>query len=154
VTGKVHQLNVSDGGVPKTAVATALVSASGVEGDRQRDTVGHGGPDRAVCLYSWELIQQLRDEGHPIQAGWVGENVTVSGIDWEEMKPGRRLRLGDKTVIELTSYTSPCLNVAAAFADGRFARILQSMHPGWSRVYARVVTDGRVAEGDEVELLS
>lgn len=140
--------------MPKLSIASARFGRDGVAGDRQRDTVGHGGPDRAICLFSLELIEQLQEEGHPIQPGWVGENVTVSGIDWERMVPGERLRIGDTTVIELTSYTNPCSNVAMAFADGHFGRILQSSHPGWSRVYARVLTEGEVAAGDEVELLT
>jgi MOSC domain-containing protein YiiM len=152
--GKVHQLNVSAGGVPKLPVASARFGRDGVAGDRQRDTVNHGGPERAVCLYSWELIQGLREEGHPIQPGWAGENVTVSGVDWELMAPGRRLRIGAKAVIEVTSFTNPCANVAGCFVDGHFGRILQSRHPGWSRVYARVLTEGQVREGDEVELQS
>ncbi|HEY7704917.1 MAG TPA: MOSC domain-containing protein [Acidimicrobiia bacterium] len=151
--GKVHQVSVSNGGVPKNAVASAQIHRIGVEGDSQRDTENHGGPDRAVCLFSWDLIQRLQDEGHPIEPGWVGENLTVSGIDWDLMAPGRRLRIGDEVEIELTSYTNPCSNVAASFINGHFGRIRQGGHPGWSRVYARVLAEGRVAEGDAVELL-
>ena len=50
-----HQINVSDGGVPKRPVLEARVTKTGVEGDRQRNLNVHGGPDRAVCLFSHEL---------------------------------------------------------------------------------------------------
>ncbi len=46
----IHQINVSDGGVPKTSVDTAMIDERGVVGDRQEDTVHHGSPDQALCL--------------------------------------------------------------------------------------------------------
>src|SRR5919107_4461162 len=91
-------LNVSDGGVPKLPVARARVTSAGVEGDRQRKLTIHGGPDRALCLWSLELIEALRAEGHPVVPGSAGENVTISGVDWGRVVPGARLRLGSVLV--------------------------------------------------------
>jgi MOSC domain-containing protein YiiM len=51
VEGRIVQISVSNGGVPKTAVPEARITEEGVEGDRQRHTEIHGGPDRAVCLF-------------------------------------------------------------------------------------------------------
>ena len=65
----VHQINVSDGGVPKHPVFEAKISKEGVEGDRQKNLKVHGGPDRAVCLFSVDLIERMQDEGHSIDAG-------------------------------------------------------------------------------------
>ena len=52
----------SDGGVPKRPLPWAQVRAEGIEGDRQEDCRYHGGPDRAVCLYSLDLIEALQGE--------------------------------------------------------------------------------------------
>jgi MOSC domain-containing protein YiiM len=60
---RVHQLSVSDGGVPKFAVPQATITKRGVEGDRQRNPDIHGGPDRAVCVFSLEIIEALQAEG-------------------------------------------------------------------------------------------
>lgn len=60
---KIHSLNISNGGVPKHAIERCEVSAGGLAGDRQRDGRHHGGPERAVSLYSLELIAALRAEG-------------------------------------------------------------------------------------------
>ena len=68
----VHQINVSDGGVPKHPVLHTTISKDGLEGDRQRNLKVHGGPDRAVCLFSVELIERMQDEGHMIDAGSSG----------------------------------------------------------------------------------
>ena len=151
--GAIHQLNRSHGGVPKLPVARARVGSGGLEGDRQRDLRYHGGPLRALCLYSLELIRTLREEGHSISPGSIGENVTVSGVPWDRVVPGARLLLGADVEIEITSYTAPCSNIADSFRDGRFVRVSQKVHPGWSRVYARVLREGELAAGDPVLLL-
>ena len=62
--GRVVQISVSDGGVPKQPVATAHVTAAGIVGDRQRNLKYHGGPDRALCLWSLEVIKALQQENH------------------------------------------------------------------------------------------
>ena len=153
VTGHIVQISVSKGGVPKTAVEKARITAAGVDGDRQGHPGIHGGPDRAVCLFSMERIRDLQAEGHAIVPGAVGENVTVEGIDWDAVQPNTRLLLGDEAVVEVTRYTSPCVNIRASFVDGQFARISQKVHAGWSRVYARVLAPGTVRAGDPVRLL-
>ena len=58
----VYQINVSDGGVPKQPVLEAKIAKEGVEGDRQRNLKVHGGPQRAVCLFSMDLIERMQDE--------------------------------------------------------------------------------------------
>ena len=145
--GRIFQLSVSGGGVPKRSVARAHVSPGGVEGDYQRDQEGHGGPDRAVCLFSLEHILALQEEGHPIYPGSVGENVTLAGIDLGGLELGDRLTIGEggATVeLQITSYTFPCTNVQDSFADGVFTRISQKVHPGMSRLYARVLRAGEL----------
>lgn len=147
---RIFQINVSDGGVPKLPVPRAGVSSSGVTGDRQNNLEFHGGPDRAVCLFSLERIMALQAEGHPVFPGSTGENLTVSGLDWDVIVPGTRLRVGDTVILEITSYTTPCKTIGPSFADGSSIRISHKAHPGWARLYARVIEPGQVAIGDEV----
>ena len=154
VVGRIVQISVSDGGVPKTAVAAARVTEDGVEGDRQRDREHHGGPERAVCLFSMERIRDLQGEGHAIVPGSVGENVTVEGIDWDGVMPKSRILLGEEVALEVTRYTSPCMNIRTSFKGGDFARISQKRHEGWSRVYARVLVPGTIRAGDPVRVLA
>jgi len=152
-TGTVHQLSVSGGGVPKLPVPEARVHVGGMAGDAQADRAHHGGPERALCLFALEQIEELQAEGHPIAPGNAGENVTVVGLDWRRVVPGARLRLGEEVLVEVSSYTSPCRTIAGWFADGDFNRMNQQTHPGWSRVYARVLEEGVLRQGDAVELL-
>ncbi|HWS86041.1 MAG TPA: MOSC domain-containing protein [Pyrinomonadaceae bacterium] len=152
--GRIFQLNVSGGGVPKLAVREAVLTSEGLEGDRQRDLRYHGGPQRALCLFALERVLELQAEGHPIFPGSVGENLTVVGLDWAGLAPGARLALGEEAVVQITSYTSPCKNIRASFAGGDFKRISQKVHPGDSRLYARVLRPGRLSVGQPVRLLN
>jgi MOSC domain-containing protein YiiM len=86
---RIAQLSVSNGGVPKKAVESVRVTALGLEGDAHRDQEHHGGPERAVCLFAMEAIRALQAEGHPLVPGALGENVTLEGLDWSAIQPGR-----------------------------------------------------------------
>lgn len=149
-TPRIFQLNISPGGVPKLAVPEARVTPDGLVGDKQADLKHHGGPQRAVCLYSLERILALQEEGHPVFPGAAGENVTVTGLDWEQVEPGQRWRLGDEVVLEIVSYTPPCATIRKFFREGQQNRMSQKHHPGWSRVYAKVIAPGTIRVGDGV----
>ena len=149
--GVVHAINVSNGGVPKLPRESCYVSVQGLDGDRQRDLRYHGGPDRAVCLYSLDLIGALQAEGHAITPGSIGENLTISGLEWPAMVPGARVKVGP-VVLELTDYAAPCSNIARSFERRQYVRVNQKVHAGWSRLYARVLTEGTVQVGDRVSV--
>jgi MOSC domain-containing protein YiiM len=150
----IFQINLSHGGVPKTPVPHAQVTFLGLEGDYHNNQEHHGGPERALCLYSLERIMALQGEGHPIFPGSTGENLTLTGLDWIQVIPGTQLRLGAAVVIEITGYTSPCQKVAGSFTEGHFLRMSQKQYPGWSRLYARVLSPGEIRIGDGVYLVS
>lgn len=149
--GRLESINISNGGVPKTSVFEGLITEQGVAGDAQRDLRHHGGPDRAVVLFSLELIRALQQEGHPIATGTTGENLTVSGIEWTLLTPGTQVQVGPVR-LRITDYAAPCSKIAASFADHDVQRIWQTPCPGWSRLCARVVCGGMVQPGDSVEI--
>ncbi|MEO5956870.1 MAG: MOSC domain-containing protein [Nitrospiraceae bacterium] len=148
----VHQINISDGGVPKRPVREARVGVTGVEGDRQRNLKLHGGVDRAVCLFSLELLERLQAEGHPIEAGSSGENLTLAGLEWDLIRLHVVLSVGPDVLLEVKSHTVPCRRIAAWFRNGDYLRISEQRNPGWSRVYAKVLREGVVRPRDEVVL--
>jgi MOSC domain-containing protein YiiM len=96
-----------------------------------------------------DRIEALQREGHAIAPGTTGENLTIRGLDWDTITPGVRLRAGGVTM-EITAYASPCKSIRPSFADENSNRISQQLHPGWSRVYARVVESGALRVGDAV----
>ena len=101
------QVNVSRGGVPKRPVEAARITIRGVEGDRQADTTGHGGPHRAVSILGIEAIRRAASEGHPIAPGTTGENLTTEGFDVSLLPAGTRLAIGDEVVLELSMQADP-----------------------------------------------
>ena len=149
----IESVNINpDGGAPKYPVERIEVTLDRVVGDRHNDTADHGGPSRAVSLYSADLIAALADEGHPVEPGSLGENLTIRGLPWDEIGVGDRIVAGE-VVLQVTGYASPCHKIAASFRDGRVARVSQNVHPGWSRLYARVLEGGAIHRGDQVILL-
>ncbi|HEX2034209.1 MAG TPA: MOSC domain-containing protein [Chloroflexota bacterium] len=150
--GRIVQVSISAGGAPKHAVPRAVVGRLGLEGDRQRMR-HHGGPDRAVMVYSVEQIATLRAAGHPIFPGAIGENVTTQGIDLTVAGPGDRLHLGEQVVLEVRSYPKPCDGIGHAFQERDFMQVYHRQHPGMSRLACGVLQGGEIAPGDEVRLV-
>jgi MOSC domain-containing protein YiiM len=150
--GVVHQINVSAGGVPKLPIPEGVVKKTGLVGDAQAKPGIHGGPTRAVSLYSLERIQALAAEGHPIAPGAAGENLTLVGVDFSQLEPGMRLRLGAGVELEITSYAEPCRTIRGCFSDGVFRRLSQVAHPGHARLYCEVLREGVIRPGDAVEV--
>jgi MOSC domain-containing protein YiiM len=150
---RIVQLSISPGGVPKRAIPEAVVGPLGLEGDEHLDLKWHGGPDRAVCLYSVEQIARLAAEGNDLFPGAIGENVTTEGLDFKQLAIGDRLRLGAEVEIEIASLVDPCKTIARYFANRRFERISPKTNPGEARLYARVIRGGRVRAGDAIEIL-
>jgi MOSC domain-containing protein YiiM len=150
--GSIFQINVSNGGVPKTPIDDAVVNNLGITRDRQADLRHHGSPDQALCLFAVERLAVLASEGHHVAPGFTGENITLIDIDWDLIVPGRQLLLGDEVLVEVTDYASPCQKNARWFKGGDFSRIDQARHPGFSRVYARVLAGGAIHTGDAVTI--
>jgi MOSC domain-containing protein YiiM len=146
---RIFQINTSAGGVPKLPRQQSEIHVLGLAGDAHTDE-NHGGVERAVCLYPLESILDLQDEGHPIYPGAMGENLTVAGLDWAAITPGVRLRLGEEALVEVTRYTAPCSNLIPYFLGGDYSRVSEKAHPGWSRVYARVLQPGAIRVGDSI----
>ncbi len=148
-TGRVVRIGVSQGGVPKRAIDRVKIESGGLTGDDQNDKKHHGGPERAVCLFGLDVIEELRAEGHPIEPGSTGENLTIDGLVWSTVAPGDRFVFDSGVVLEIVSFAKPCSTIRESFAGGQIGLIEQGAFPGRSRVYARVITPGAVAVDEE-----
>ncbi len=154
-TGRVHQVNVSAGGVPKLPVPGTWVGRLGLDGDGHTEPEPiHGGELAAVSIYSIEALARVAADGHRAFPGAYGENLTLEGIDWSALGPGDRLASRDGGLqVALTKYARPSQTIAHWFVNRQIARISQKIHPEDARWYARVIVEGPVAPGDAVELL-
>ena len=149
--GRLESINRSSGGVPKTPGAEAMVTEFGLDGDQQEDLNRHGGPERAIVLYSLDLILALRREGHPIGLGTTGENLTVSGVEWTAAVPGAEVIIGPVR-LRLTKFAKPCQKIASSFLAGDVTRVSHDAYAGWSRVCASVLAGGLIRVGDAVTI--
>jgi len=148
MTAILVQVNVSGGGMPKTPVLFGRVTLAGVDGDWQKNRKYHGGPDRAICIYSEELYAWLREQGIDVGNGAVGENFTTRGLNLQQLEPGDRLHIGgdDGCVVEITKVRIPCSQLKKWDTD------LPELIVGRSGWMAKVVKEGTVRPGDEISV--
>ena len=150
-SGVVVTVCQNGGGVPKAPVEGAHAGRLGLDGDAHTEPEDiHGGPDRAICLYSQEAIERVRADGHQAFPGAYGENVVVLGIDWAQLQEADRVELGhagEGPLLELTRHATPCQTIAHWFTERRISRISQKANPQDARWYARVLREGRVEPG-------
>ena len=154
MTGSVHSINISNGGVPKLPVRDATLGIHGFKGDFNRFRMESrlGDSDRAVCIFSLERIESLKAEGHPIEVGSTGENLTIRGVDWDSLEVGTRLEVGS-ALIELSEPCAPCGKIGSSFIERGFLRVDHETEEGWSRWLARAVEEGVVSKGDLVNIV-
>ena len=151
----VHSINIStQGGVPKLPINKAQIKFEGVGGDfnKFRTEKKNSTGTRAVTLFSLEQIEKLKSEGHAIDVGTTGENITIEGVDWPSLEVGARMMIGE-AMIELSEPTAPCSKIGKSFIDGAFSRIDHELELGWSRWSASVIEEGQVEIGSQVILL-
>lgn len=134
---------ISDGGVPKQSVEGADLTVDGLLGDGQEHEK-HRRPHRAVSIMDVELIEDLKEEGYPVEPGTIGENLTVRDLNVQSMSVGDRIRFENGPVIELAELRKPCF-------------VLDKIHPKLKEVVvdrcgflARVVETGHFAPGQRI----
>lgn len=140
-SGIVLAVCTSAGGIPKFAVDEARVTLLGVEGDKQRFHF-HGGPNRAVCLFSIEDYRLLQKDGVKCEPpGAFGENVLTEGLDFRRFQADAELTIGDEVRIAIHDIREPCKTLKSV--DARFPNLML----GRSGFVCRVVTPGIVRAG-------
>jgi MOSC domain-containing protein YiiM len=162
--GRIVQVSISPGGLPKLRIPGAQCTPLGLEGDGHRHPRFHGGPKKALLLVSVEDLADLKQKGYPTFWGGFGENLTVEGLDFRQLRPGQRFRAGG-AVIELTQVRTPCnaLDIHNGEQRPRVQEVIYSAAvkagdataPCWavSGFYAAVPQPGFIGEGDLIELL-
>ncbi len=161
--GIIHQVSLNKGGIPKLAVPEAWANPLGLEGDDHSHPQFHGGPLKALLLVSLEDLEALSCEGFPVFPGALGENLTVSGIDFRRLRSGQRFVVGD-AAIELTTLRTPChtldvYNLEAGtpihrrLYDAR-AKAGDPSSPVWAMggFYASVIQRGLIGTGATIAL--
>jgi MOSC domain-containing protein YiiM len=130
-------------GTPKEPVESAvLVISHGIEGDAHAGTW-----HRQVSLLSSENIEKARENGLEVTFGDFAENISTIGIDWKTIPLGTKVRLGRKAVVEITQIGKECHKKCAIFYKAGDCIMPRE------GVFARVIEEGRIKCGDDIELL-
>lgn len=129
------------------------VGRLGLEGDEVAEKRVHGGPDKAVCVYSADHFAHWRaDLAEPtLGAAGFGENFTVEDLSEETVCLGDRWRIGTAE-FEVSQPRQPCWKLARRWKTKDLTlRVQQNGYTGW---YLRVVTEGTITPGDAIEIVS
>ena len=138
----------------RTPVAGPVVARRlGLEGDSVADTRVHGGPDKAICVYSADHFAYWRGDlglGEAFGPAAFGENFTVEGFAEPDVCVGDRWRVGEAE-LEVSQPREPCWKLARRWKQKDLTlRVLQTGYTGW---YVRVLKEGAVEACDPIELL-
>lgn len=123
-----------------------------LDGDRQVDLKGHGGPYKAICVYSIEQYERWQQElgRDDFSHGQFGENFTVNGMPDDETHVGDVFRVGG-TLVQVTQPRVPCYRLGIKMESPGFPKMfLQSNRVGF---YMRVLQEGDIGAGDSIELV-
>ena len=112
------------------------IAGQGLEG------CAHAHPPKREVLFA--SLEHLESVG--VEPGAIRENLTVEGDDVEKWPIGQRVRAGG-AVFEITMVCDPCHRM------DELRQGLRAELEGKRGMLAKVVEDGEVAVGDEIELL-
>jgi MOSC domain-containing protein YiiM len=156
-TGRVKAAPATGGTLGWTAIdkrpsrASVRVVKLGLDGDEQADKANHGGYEQAVYAYAREDLDWWEEQlGRELRDGMFGENITTAGLDISGAAIGETWRLGT-AVLQVTSPRVPCVTFAGWLGEDHWVRrFAQAGRPG---AYLRVLSEGEVGPGDDVEVL-
>jgi ferredoxin-NADP reductase/MOSC domain-containing protein YiiM len=140
-------------GIFKAPVAgRVMVRKLNVDGDGQADLTVHGGVYKAVYAYDLENILYWRRvlNRDNIGFGHFGENFTVEGMPDDRIHIGDIFRAGG-ALLEVTQPRVPCFKLEMKMDMPGFSR--QFIASGRLGFYFRVLEEGEVGAGDEIELV-
>ncbi len=128
------------------------VSFDGIEGDEVSDLVHHGGEHKAIFANSilnypkWE--KYLEKDKLPF--GALAENLTLDTIAEEDVCIGDIHKIGT-TTLEVSQPREPCWKISKKHKNKTFTKhIYDTGRTGW---YYRVLEEGQIKSGDQVEFL-
>lgn len=132
----------------------------GLVGDEQADLSVHGGLGKAVYAYPsehypfWQTVRaqakvtSLWDD--PLPGGFMGENLTLSGLLETQVWVGDVLRFANCD-LAVSEPRFPCFKFNAAMGFNQAAKMMSAN--AWCGFYLAVRVPGTLAAGEEFELL-
>ncbi|MBF7024770.1 MOSC domain-containing protein [Staphylococcus kloosii] len=155
-TGKIEDLNYSSkrpmrSALNKTPFSGSMwLSLTGFTQDEQ-EYKDHGGPDKAVCLFSKSNYKMWQDDVVELPTyAMFGENLTVANLDEREAYFGNQYQLGD-AIIEVSEIREPCWKIQAKYQIPDLVKRMSTS--GKTGFYFRVIKEGYVSCDDHLKLI-
>jgi MOSC domain-containing protein YiiM len=135
----------------KSVQAATVLEGCGLEGDRYCAGTGHWSRFGRVCdvtLIAAEDLQNIeRETGVGVKNGEHRRNVVTRGIDLKTLRRGERFRVGE-VAFEYRGPRSVCRYIERLTEPG----MTQALK-GRGGICARVIGNGKIRVGDEIEVL-
>lgn len=129
------------------AVVTCEEAFVGLLTGVARDVRGLPGKRQVTVLSEEAFNEACTELGATLPWTIRRANLLISGINLENSK-GKSLEIGD-VVLEITGETDPCYRM-----DEQFEGLKDALQPNWrGGVTCRVVSEGNISLGDEVNLV-
>jgi MOSC domain-containing protein YiiM len=140
----------------KKKVATAIhkypvngsvyLAKTNFEGDEQADKKNHGGPDKAVCAYSYDRYTFWEDiYGHELENNQFGENLSIKALTEENINVGDIFSFGE-AVLQVSQPRIPCFKLG--IRTGKPDLVQRFQETGYTGFYFRVLQPGFVSHRD------
>lgn len=127
-------------GMIKTEVESGIIE----EGFGIRDDAHGGDWHRQVSLLAIEEIEKMNQKGFDVKPGSFAENLCTRNLDLSAASIGRKIRVGDSILLEVTQIGKECHTRCAVYN-----KIGDCIMPEQG-VFTRVITGGVVKPGDSV----
>lgn len=147
--------------IGKRATAERVrVRPSGLDGDEQADPSVHGGPAKAVYVYPsehyrfWQTVRAqagVAGWDDRLEAGALGENLTIAGIVETDVFVGDVLRFPD-CALAVAQPRLPCFKLNAAMGFTHAAKLM--VESGWCGWYLAVREPGTIGAGDAFDVVA
>lgn len=163
MTGKVTSVNIVHAVIPdiggtvgftsidkRPVLGPVSILSTGLAGDSCSDTANHGSLPQAIYCYGSEDLKWWSNElGFEVEPGSFGENITISGIDLNNLVIGTHLRVGS-SLLEATLPRIPCGTFQRWMNQDQWVK--RFTKSGRTGTYFKVLSEGFVQVGDNVEV--
>jgi MOSC domain-containing protein YiiM len=115
----------------------------GLEGDAHASR----GIARQVSLLAQDSIDKMKALGLELSSGDFAENLTIGGMELFTLPVGTRLKVGAEVVLEISQIGKACHKGCAIF------EAVGSCIMPKEGVFARVIRNGRIRPGDDIDII-
>lgn len=141
-------------GMFKESVERVEIRTAGIVRDHQGDRRAHGGPEKAVHLFTTEAYARIGAERPDVAAllrpGILGENLSTQGLTEADVCIGDVYAVGSAR-LQISQPRTPCWKIDNRLGTVDMVPLIKDLGcPGW---YFRVLGEGVVEVGDRLRLV-